>query len=68
VADMLAALGRIGGEEALRRIRWEHDATVERIVGGWPAAWDVSRAKRLGLEADADFDSIVRAYIEDERA
>jgi hypothetical protein len=63
---MLAALKRVAGEEAVGRIRWERDATVERIVGGWPAAWDASRARALGLEADADFDAIVRAYIEDD--
>jgi nucleoside-diphosphate-sugar epimerase len=66
VAEMLAALKRVAGEEAVGRIRWERDATVERIVGGWPAAWDASRARALGLEADADFDAIVRAYIEDD--
>jgi nucleoside-diphosphate-sugar epimerase len=66
VAEMIEALGRVAGEEVLRHLRWERDATVERIVGGWPAAWDTGRARALGLEGDADFDSIVRAYIEDD--
>jgi nucleoside-diphosphate-sugar epimerase len=66
VAEMVAALERAGGKEALGRLRWERDATVERIVGGWPAAWDTGRAQALGFEGDADFDSIVRAYVEDD--
>jgi len=66
VADMIAALKRVAGEDALRHLRWERDATVERIVGGWPAAWDTRRARALGLEGDEDFDSIVRAYVEDD--
>ena len=66
VADMLAALARVAGPQMLERIRWERDPAVECIVGGWPAAWDVSRAHALGFGGDADFDSIIRAYIEDD--
>jgi len=56
----------VGGEAAVNRIRWQRDELVERIVGSWPAAWDTSRALSLGLAADADFESVVRAYVEDE--
>jgi nucleoside-diphosphate-sugar epimerase len=66
VADMVAALERVAGPEPVRRIRWERDPVVERIVGSWPGAWDVARAQSLGLSGDADFDSIVRAYMEDD--
>jgi nucleoside-diphosphate-sugar epimerase len=66
VADMIAALQRVAGDDVVQHLRWERDPTVERIVGGWPAAWDTSRARALGLEGDADFDSIVRAYVEDD--
>ncbi|MBK4737757.1 D-erythronate dehydrogenase [Noviherbaspirillum pedocola] len=66
VAEMVEALRRAGGEDAVARIRWEADATVARIVGGWPAVWDASRALALGLEGDADFDAVVRAYVEDD--
>lgn len=66
VADMVKALERVGGPEAAGRIRWAHDPVVERIVGSWPGAWDTARARSLGLDADADMDSIVRAYIEDD--
>jgi nucleoside-diphosphate-sugar epimerase len=66
VADMVAALERVAGQEPVKRIRWERDPVVERIVGSWPGAWDVTRARSLGLAGDTDFDSIVRAHIDDE--
>ncbi|CAN7304094.1 SDR family oxidoreductase [Pseudoduganella sp. LjRoot289] len=68
VAEMVSALHRAGGEDAVARIRWEPDATVERIVGGWPAAWDTARAGALGFEADSNVDAIIQAYIEDDLA
>lgn len=65
-AGMVAALERVGGAAAARRVRWARDATVERIVGSWPGAWDTTRAAALGLRGDEDFESIVRAYVEDD--
>lgn len=66
VAEMVDALRTVGGEAAVGRIRWERDEEIERIVGSWPAAWDVSRAKALGLSGDPSFEAIVRAYVEDD--
>jgi len=66
VAEMIEALRRAGGDEAVARVRWERDPVIERIVGSWPAAWDVTRARALGLIGDASFDEIVRAYVEDD--
>jgi nucleoside-diphosphate-sugar epimerase len=65
VAGMVAALAAVAGPEAVARISFAPDPAVERIVNSWPAAWDVRRAKALGLSADADFESIVRAYMQD---
>jgi D-erythronate 2-dehydrogenase len=66
VGEMIAALERAGGTAAVDLIRHERDPAVEAIVGGWPAAWDNRRAEALGLKPDADFDAIVRAYVEDD--
>ena len=68
VAEMIAALTRVAGAEVAARIHHQPDATITRIVGSWPAAWDTVRAERLGFVGDESFDAIVRAYIEDERA
>ncbi len=65
VADMVAALQRVAGEEAVRLIRWEPDATIQRIVESWPSKVDAPRARALGFNADPDFEAIVRAHIED---
>jgi nucleoside-diphosphate-sugar epimerase len=66
VAEMIAALRRVAGAEAAARVRFERDPLVERIVASWPGAWDSERARRLGFTGDADFDAVVRAYVEDE--
>lgn len=67
VGQMVAALEKVAGPEVASRISFAPDAAVERIVKSWPGAWDVTRAKALGLAADADFETIIRAYIEDKR-
>jgi D-erythronate 2-dehydrogenase len=66
VAEQIAALRRIAGEEVVRRIRREPDETLQRIVGGWPGKFDARRASALGFRAEADFDEIIRVHVEDE--
>lgn len=65
VGEMLDALETAAGAEARALVRFEPDAQIERIVGGWPAVIDNTRALRLGLEPDPDFLSIVRAYLDE---
>jgi len=67
VREMVTALERVAGTEAAKRVRWECDEATNRIVASWPGAWDTQRAEALGFRGDADFDGIIRAYIEDER-
>ncbi len=66
VAGQIAALRNVAGDEAVRHIRREPDETVMRIVAGWPANFDARRARELGFRAEADFEEIVRVYVEDE--
>ena len=66
VADMVAALEKVGGPDVVARIRFVPDPAVERIVQSWPGAWDDSRARALGLEGDTDFESVIRAHVEEE--
>jgi nucleoside-diphosphate-sugar epimerase len=65
VRDMLDALETVAGVEIRNRVRFEPDETIARIVGSWPARFDNSRAKRLGLHADPDFRSVIEQYITD---
>ena len=66
IAEEIAALERFGGPAASRLIRREPDETIARIVAGWPQNFDARRALELGFAAEASFDDIVRAHIEDE--
>ncbi len=67
VREMIASLSRVAGEEAVARIHLQPDETITRIVGGWPGAWDTTRAEALGFKGDESFDDVIRAHIEDER-
>ena len=62
--EMADSLERVAGPDVARRIRWERDERIERMVLGWPAAIDNSRAVDLGFQVDENFDSIVRRYME----
>lgn len=66
VGEELAALRRAAGDRAASLVRREPDATIMKIVEGWPRDFDTKRALALGFRGDATFDDIVRAHIEDE--
>jgi nucleoside-diphosphate-sugar epimerase len=66
VAEEIAALARVAGTAAAKRIRRVPDGTVARIVAGWPQNFDARRATALGFRAETSFDDIIRAHIEDE--
>jgi len=66
VGEQIEALRRVGGDAAVKRIREEPDPAIQRIVEGWPRNFDARRASALGFRADASFDDIIRAHIEEE--
>jgi len=66
VSDMVAALQRAAGAQAVQHIRWQPDAEIQRIISSWPGAFTSLRALRLGFQADANMDAIVQAFIEDD--
>ena len=66
VAEQIAALRRIAGDEVAARIRREPDPLVACIVDGWPRRFDPRRAVALGFKAETSFDDIIRVHIEDE--
>ena len=66
VGEMVAAVRRVGGEQAYTRIRWEPDPLIQRIVSGWPQALAAPRAAALGFTADNGIDEVVQSFIEDD--
>lgn len=66
VEEMIAALREVAGDAVAARIRSVPDPFIEEIVAGWPARFDTRRARDLGFSGDTDFQSVIRAHIEDE--
>jgi nucleoside-diphosphate-sugar epimerase len=64
-AEMVASLERVAGSEVAKRVRWECDPRIERMMRGWPGAGDNSRARALGFPADESFDAIIRRHMDD---
>ncbi len=67
VAEMVEALRSIAGDATAERVKWQLDPAIDRIVQTWPVRFTPVLGPKLGMRADADFDSIVRAYIVDDR-
>jgi D-erythronate 2-dehydrogenase len=67
VRDMVDALREVAGDAVAARVRWQLDPTVDRIVSTWPQRFDARFGPALGMRADPDFTSIVRAYVEHDR-
>jgi nucleoside-diphosphate-sugar epimerase len=66
VADMVVALRKVAGDAVADRVKWIYDPVIDKIVATWPANFAPTLGPRLGMKADTDFESIVRAYIADD--
>ena len=66
VGEQIEALRKVAGEAVVKRIRREPDATIMKIVEGWPRNFDPVRAPALGFKAEKSFEDIIRIHIEDE--
>jgi len=66
VGQQIEALVRVAGPDAAALITEAPDPVVADIVAGWPTRFDTARATALGFAADATYDDIIRAYIEDD--
>jgi D-erythronate 2-dehydrogenase len=63
VGDMAAALERVAGKAAKDLLDWTPDPAIVRLVKTWPGNVTFERARKLGLQADSDFETVVRDYI-----
>jgi nucleoside-diphosphate-sugar epimerase len=66
VGDMLAALEKVAGVNVARRVRFEIDPRIEKIVYGWPTRFRSERAARLGFTPDVGMEEVIRAFIADD--
>ena len=66
VAEQIEALRRLAGNDVVALIRTEPDEAIMKIVAGWPRNFSTDRARSLGFSAEASFDEIITAHIEDE--
>jgi nucleoside-diphosphate-sugar epimerase len=67
VAEQIEALRKVAGEKAVKLIRRQPDATIMRIVEGWPRNFDTKRALSLGFRAESSFEEIIRIHLADEK-
>jgi nucleoside-diphosphate-sugar epimerase len=63
VREMLDAMGRVAGREAVSRVRFVPDARIQGIVKTWPVRFRTDKAIAMGFKADDDFESIVRDHM-----
>jgi hypothetical protein len=66
VVDMVAALRRVAGDAVADRVQWNYDPVIDKIVATWPSNFAPKLGPVLGMKADPDFESIVRAYMTDD--
>ena len=67
VAEMVEAMRRVAGDAAAKRVVYKADARIQAIVKTWPARFRTPRALELGFKPDPDVESVIRAYIADEK-
>jgi nucleoside-diphosphate-sugar epimerase len=66
VGEMTDALRAVAGDVVAERVKQRPDPAIDRIVSTWPRDMAPELGLTLGMRADASFEDIVRAYIEDE--
>jgi D-erythronate 2-dehydrogenase len=66
VREMIDAMGRVAGKDAVARVKFVPDARIQGIVKTWPVRFRTERAAAMGFRADDDFESAVRDYMKTE--
>jgi nucleoside-diphosphate-sugar epimerase len=67
VAEMVEAMRKVAGDEVAKRVVYKADARIRAIVKTWPVNFRTPRALAMGFKPDADVESVIRAYIADEK-
>lgn len=66
VAEQIEALRRAAGNDAVKLIKRESDEAIIAIVKNWPRNFQTDRALALGFKSEANFDEIIKVYIDEE--
>jgi D-erythronate 2-dehydrogenase len=66
VGEMIAAMGKIAGAQAAKRVSFKLDPRIEAIVKTWPVRFDTPRALAMGFKADPGIEAVIRDYVADE--
>jgi nucleoside-diphosphate-sugar epimerase len=66
VGEMVAAMGRVAGAETMKLVEWKEDPAILKLVRTWPGDFVTARAEKIGFVHDANFDEVVKAYVEEE--
>ncbi|MFL6655897.1 MAG: D-erythronate dehydrogenase [Sulfurifustis sp.] len=65
VQEMIGSLERFRDTRRVGRVSFAPEAWMQAIVDQWPKQFVSARATRYGIGADASFDEIVGAFLED---
>lgn len=68
VQQMLDALEAVAGPRVRALVQMQRDERIAAIVANWPKGVTGQRAAALGLQPEANFEAIIREYIEDNRS
>jgi D-erythronate 2-dehydrogenase len=66
VQQMLDALEAVAGPKVRALVKPQRDERIAGIVANWPRGATAGRAARLGLQAEKNFEDIIRQYIADQ--
>jgi D-erythronate 2-dehydrogenase len=66
VAEEIEALRCVVGQKAVELITYAPDPVIAAIVKNWAGNFAPDRARDLGFAADASFDDIIHAYLQDD--
>lgn len=68
VETMIGSLRTIAGDEVVSRISYQPDQAIINIVNSWPGDFHADYARRLGFEANASFDEMVKEFMAEKEA
>ncbi|MFB5171882.1 D-erythronate dehydrogenase [Erwinia amylovora] len=63
VAEMLASLQRLCGDEVASRVSFHQEQVIGDIVNSWPGDFHADYARKLGFQANASFDEMISEYL-----